>query len=1058
MKKFYSGLIATVAIGAAATTLLATVTPERRVLRADKQEVDIFVPSTKANSVRVPAKASEDAKIYWTKAVSCYNAEGNADFGNGVVHQYGTTIQIDGNRAIIHGLIDLCFGEIDEEYAIEGVYNDITNTITITTGEFDPDREMDDCVKVAEVYNAGANVTAVLLAGDMADDYSIPTQDELVLKFSDDMSTITSRTGFGAFVFNENGEALGVYDFYRSGVTMTVAQPDAPLTVSTENINFSGLFVFQGLPVRQSITIGNPSSENVAFSIEASSPDLSVSVDNGVLAPCSQRSVEVTLLPSNAGVFDGTLTISSSDSDVINTVSVNVEVWEQPDYAKITKDGSQKMDFMMSPAYPYVISEYEGHIVAMSTNNGEGDNTESWFSCNVDIPAGKTGVFTWDAIQIAQQPNSLVIFVDKAPVKSNTASQTVEPQDMSGAVILPSGLHEIAFVNSIQMDWSVYGIPCVSYVWNVDCQLTDDKPNSAILLESTADFGEVYFDKLSVSTHTSVTLVNSGSEPLKVINITSTGNFSGTVPSMSVPKGGEIEVPLTWTAQSLGEDKGDVLISTTAGAFTVSCVGMSKANPYDYSTIVTEGDISFTTDVKWPFIPSGNGKYFYNSSSKADIDGVTYSWLEASFEVPDGMVGIISWEAVNESENMFVMMDTPSLISGTIITIDDKEEEWIGGVGIDCSSNKVFTPESLALKHGRHSVKFNYKKTSNDESYIFGDDRVILSNISLELVSAEDFKGLLSEELVKYPKGIYVGCVGHYPITLYNYGNNDPELISCESDGPFSVRSLGVEDNNLNLMVEFKPTTNKEYKADLKLVTNIGEFTLECSGNGKKLNIGEVIFYEGFEYDFENNWIISDINNDGNTWKAISPYVEELKYYKSTPYEGNDGLFIMAYNTNDYERYEIDDVASTPQIAIPEDGVTTLQFQLRSYSYALQSLMVMAGEGDDPSAYQLLKEFSYEYPTIDWDTQTIDLSCFAGKKIRVAFKTNKMSDLFILDDVLVATTGTVGVSAINGYASVVSEEYYTLSGVRCDNPSNGVYVVRTRYSDGKVSTRKVLVD
>lgn len=46
------------------------------------------------------------------------------------------------------------------------------------------------------------------------------------------------------------------------------------------------------------------------------------------------------------------------------------------------------------------------------------------------------------------------------------------------------------------------------------------------------------------------------------------------------------------------------------------------------------------------------------------------------------------------------------------------------------------------------------------------------------------------------------------------------------------------------------------------------------------------------------------------------------------------------------------------------------------------------------------------------------------------------------------------VNEISGDATPVSKKYYSVSGVEVENPSNGIYIVRTVYSDGTVKTAK----
>ncbi|MDE5877865.1 MAG: choice-of-anchor J domain-containing protein [Muribaculaceae bacterium] len=1052
MKVRYPILACVMALGAAGTTMWALSRPtseqlENRLLEQRTPRKEHPTP------MAAPTAENSDGSMYWSVAKSCYGNNG-LDLTNGPTRQFGTRIEIDGETATIYGLVDLYFDEVDKEYAVQGKYDDRAGTITITGTEYDSDKPTSDFIKLADMYSVTNNApyTIMLFAGNMTGE-NLTTIDKLVFRVSEDLSTLTSDTGYGAYAFNTAGETMAFYDYYQPGVTMTLATPDRNLAVSTDSLDFDGLFIAAGIPIKQNFYIYNPGSEETTFEISSSSPDLTVSTSEGRIPACSSRTIEVTLNATQAGIFDGALTITSSTGNEPLTVRVNVDVWEQPDYTKITKAGSAPIEFEMSPVYPFVISEFDGHIAAMSTNNRKGDNTQSFFICKLDIPEGETGVFSWDAAQITKQPNTLTIYLDEEPIKYDYYVQTSAPVDMSGVVALSSGHHEVAFSQNISIDWAEYDTFSTGYVWNLDLQLMPTQANFAYLVNNSADFGTTYYDGLSVEMKSKVSLLNLGEEALKVTEIRGNGNFSGEIPAISVPQGGEIEVPLTWTASALGIDEGEVVIATTAGEFTVKCKGTGKELPYDYSKFVTEGKIAFNTDVAWPFKVSDNGKYLYNSTSKADIDGITESWIEAIFEVPEGKVGMISWDALNDSEDIFYFMDIPSLVSGTRFTIDGGMEEMVGGMGVNCASADIYTPEQLTFKTGRHIVRFTYKKTSNEERFVFGEDRLKLFEIALRLENLDDHKADISTTEVTYPSPVYVGCAGHYPITVIDYTSELPELLASVCDGPFVAKSLGINEGNLNLMVEFVPEKGGEYESELTISTNIGDFKLKCKGSAEESELGKALFYESFEYNFDSDWIITDANSDNNTWEKLSPYIEAFKNQDLLPYEGNDGLILMGYSPISYDYFDTDDYASTPEITIPEDGVTTLRFMVMSWSYMEQNLEILVGEGNDPAKYQVVEKLTFDIPT-NWEAQQVDLSAFAGQKIRIAFRGSEIAQFIAIDDVLVASTGNSGVNTINADRKIIAEEYYSVAGERLAQPTKGVNVVVTRYSDGSHTSSK----
>ena len=69
----------------------------------------------------------------------------------------------------------------------------------------------------------------------------------------------------------------------------------------------------------------------------------------------------------------------------------------------------------------------------------------------------------------------LAILLDNELVKDEMYRPNTQPYDMSGAIALTKGRHEIVFDNVITMDWSVYGDNQRSYVWDLNFNLMEAK-------------------------------------------------------------------------------------------------------------------------------------------------------------------------------------------------------------------------------------------------------------------------------------------------------------------------------------------------------------------------------------------------------------------------------------------------------------------------------------------------------------------------------------------------------------------------------------------------------
>ena len=119
-----------------------------------------------------------------------------------------------------------------------------------------------------------------------------------------------------------------------------------------------------------------------------------------------------------------------------------------------------------------------------------------------------------------------------------------------------------------------------------------------------------------------------------------------------------------------------------------------------------------------------------------------------------------------------------------------------------------------------------------------------LFDIALRLNDSSEGEGVLSVSKIDYPDEVLLGTSGHLYATLYNFTSKIPTLVSSECDGPFKAVLLGEQDGNLNLMFEFTPEKEGDYSTDVILKTNIGDYTVKCSGKAKISDFGKAIFYE----------------------------------------------------------------------------------------------------------------------------------------------------------------------------------------------------------------------
>ena len=1039
-------------------------------LKAEQSLPRTVKTTEKKNSAKLPQRVSDVENTWIVKVQSNFNDDTSFTYSDGPVYEYGAEVILNGNKAKIKGLFNLWFDDVDSTYDLEGEYNQRTGEITIPVTEYDSDKKgLDGYVRVAEMYSFTSNqpYTLVLFSGDMTTTGDLTTKKGLVFTVSDDMDLITAKNGFGLYAFDANGNEMGFYDYYKT-CSMTKPVDGVALSVNPSELDFAGRYICQGLEQNATVTLLNKGKETSEIAITTTTPDLRTNIKNLSLSCGESKTIEINMIPSSVGILDEYIVFTPQNGSEVK-VHTGVEVHPRPDYTLITKNGKEYMEFNMSPIYPFVIDEIENNQVAISTNGGESSEkqTESWFTITLEIPQGKTGLFSFKGMQVNRQPNGFAWNLDGQIVESFMNSNSYDPAPIDGVTVIPSGKHVLGFSNLLYADWFEFtGIIPYSYIYDLDLQLFDSSDSLVYLVDDEIVFEDAWFDSLTTSRDASVRLYNLGNSILEVKSVVGENGFSGSVPSQKAAKGGFIDVPLKWTVDKVGTTTGIVKITTNAGEFEVECTGSAQAIPEEYHNIVSKGDFSFDTDSKYPFAYNSVRGYLYNSSSKTEKDEIIYSWLDASFEVPEGSVGKITWEATNDSEDLFYYLNQVSVISGTIFTIDGQAERNIGGQGVDCSSSTIYTPGELIFKPGRHTIRFNYKKTSSQEKFVFGDDRIKLYEIGLELINAGDIAGYVTPEFCNFKDIQYsVGRDGHQTVGIVSMDGSPVKLVSWESEGPFSVVDLSEHfyEGTTPFMVEYHPTKTGKETGKVTLHTNIGDYTVDCQANGIDLNRGERVFYESFEYGAD-NWLFEDFDQDGMSWIQMADLIDNYvpESYVLFGYQAMGSIYYDYGGQNKWFESKIDNVMFSPEIEIPSEGKSLLQFMVQAKIYSGDTLEVLVAEDADTyiDLYEKIWDQGFNDDT-QWTEYMIDITKYAGKKVRFAFRTstpNAYNAYYIMiDDVLVTNTEGAGVNEISDTErNIESIEYYSVDGKRLNKPSEELTIVVTKWSDGSVSTQKIV--
>jgi hypothetical protein len=1018
----------------------ATASPSKRIVKA------------------APKRATGTKVSYWLIGKSYFDASGNFTNDNGANVSHRVDMTFDGDSVTIEGLVSNDKFDITATYPVKGYYDAKGKTITIKTPAYDTQKDVSEYLKVATMKYYNIELTVVLFSGTFIKDntgqYGMNGKGQLVFDISDDDNTITAENGFGCYGFNPAGVAVQFLDFYKNA-TLTKFNSDIRLISDVDNIDLTDKYIYPGVSYPSDLKISNASNTDTKYTVTSSDPDvLTVSKPNGEIKSGDTKAMSVTFSPKQIGDFNGTLTFKADNNNEV-AVHVTANVKAAPEYSKIVKNGD--FTFETSLDAPYLITDtITGAPVAVSTNIGE--SSSSSLIASFSVPEGKTGFVSWKGFGYGTRPNGVVISLNGETVLSHTDGVTENIYDGSSSLALKSGDYTLEFLNRTDMDWYSRGYqtsPTKFYVYDLNLITQDMKDNNAMIENDQMDMGRHYLDKLNAIDTAYVTLVNIGKQPLKVNSIKGGANFGGVVPSTQATYLNKLIVPITFTCNAIGSYEGDVVLSTTAGDFTVKCKASAEKIIYDYSPIVKSGDFSFNTSFVYPFLVKGS-KAYNCTTGRTDTKLGEYSWLEASFVVPEGKSGVLAWSAYNSSNDYFTFMDEKVLTDGTIIYIDGTQVKDYAGE-MDASSTTL-DPNLVSFGAGRHTVKFLYMKKS---STITGDDKVDVYNLSLTLSDLEANK--MSVGATDFSLNtVSVGRKSFDNLMLTNEGSNELKVTEIVPDGDFKgyVPAEGAKTfSTMPVVIYFAPTKEGLAQGNVVVKTTAGDVTVKCKAIATSLD-GTPIYDEEFENGYK-DWTLVD--GDGDGYNFVNSTYQTTTNEVINAHNSNNCLVSVSWDgklgglTHAPNNYAISPAITIPAAA--KQVILDYFFNLRG----TETHDVLVGNGSDVSAYKSVFSDSrtinsYEVGDNDgWVDQQVDLSAYAGKTIQLAWRHYESSEYFKFDDVLVYYKTADGINTLDNNSANGTSEIFNANGVKMQTLTKGINIVRTTAADGTVKTRKIVV-
>lgn len=314
-------------------------------------------------------------------------------------------------------------------------------------------------------------------------------------------------------------------------------------------------------------------------------------------ATLKELTIPVEFATKTAGEKTANITIETT-AGTFKAV-LKASVMNMPDFASVVKEGADWMAFDVNEQYPFIVENGK----AWNKNAGEPNDmaSQSSFTVSFTIPEGKIGYFSWDGEAWGDVEQSYnYAGVDMTDTPRQTSGSASFYQKGNGASAGSEDLNDvwkaftqcIAGFHSFRFYYQKGGNGVVPegdkyVVSNIRLVVEDFEKNNAELVEKEVTFKESYIGPQRYTTAT-VTLKNTGSEPLEVTEIPSAEPFYGIVPQGTAKFGSTLNVELWFYPTETGTFDKDITIKTSAGDFTVKCHGTAK----DY----TEEGILFMGD------------------------------------------------------------------------------------------------------------------------------------------------------------------------------------------------------------------------------------------------------------------------------------------------------------------------------------------------------------------------------------------------------------------------------------------------------------------------------
>ena len=797
--------------------------------------------------------------------------------------------------------------------------------------------------------------------------------------------------------------------------------------------------------------------------------------------------------PTAVGTDNGTLTLSSTGATAV-TVALTGAAIECNGTIPYSYDFS---DATANLCWTVVDANNDGYTFEFNTDDGWASvryNTsldmDDWLispyfaltggqTGSVDYRSGSSSWF--EKLQIFAIGATDTVALTPVIEAHNTTFETVyfDLSSLTGNYQL--AIHGISDADQLRL-----------YVTNVN--IYNGAPTANMTTDVTSlSFGQVAVGSTSAAQEVVLTTVNMNeaitlatAAPFEISLDGTTFAATQTIPANSTMVVDDT-IYVRFAPTAVGASTQNLTITATSQNATVALDGTgftcSTISTFPFTETFTEAS---TTAPCWDIVDHNNdgstfimnteaGQVVYQYSSTNNADEYLIS---PEMTLTSGLYGHVDYACASSSY--------PEKFSIYVIPANGTIESAVNIVPTVTVTNTTWETQNFALAaYANQTIRIAIKAESDADMYLLGFANFVIEEVPAASLTV-DPTSMTFSAIAGTPSAAQAANVTAYSLT---------SNITVSTTAPFEVSTNGTSFNttatipagdvvNQVLYVRYNSSAAGTNNGTVTLTSGSLTATINVSGSAADCSQGQNLpFYEDFETELSECWIILDEDGDGYSWTN----------YGMEAYEG-DGCISSASYINDIGALEPDNWLITPALSIPSQGANlTFYVVAQDAGYAAEHYGVyVSTSGTAPSNFTLLYEEDLDAdggPRAQgtWKQKHVNLP-YGGQTIHIAIRHFNVTDMFYMNIDNLSVTAGVGVENhdglntkvypnpannvlnINATANINRVEIFNMMGqmvgsytandvnaqINTSSFANGVYTVKIETENG-TSTKKFTV-